>query len=114
MTEAAIPGPLTPDPIRPADKAKTAASAQTKGAEGAAKPEFQVLLERLQQRALELEVASRDAEAPEHMARAVDSAQASLEEAQTLSDRLLEAFREASHQNGDAEAAQREGGRESG
>jgi hypothetical protein len=112
MTEAAIPGPLTPDPIRPADRAKTPASAHEKGAEALGKPEFQVLLERLQQRALELEEASRDARAPEHMARAVDSAQASLEEAQTLSDRLLEAFRAASQSEG-AEAAQAEGGPES-
>ena len=81
------------DPIR---KAGTAAgeAAQTGRLDG---PAFHVLLERLQTRARELEATSRDLEGSDALAEAVDAARASLDDASSLGDRLLEAFRGEQH-----------------
>jgi len=83
------------------DPAKTGAQAPKAGqAEGASGgPAFQVLLERLQAQAQELETTSRTLEDPSTLAGAVDMARASLDDAHSLSDRLLEAFREAQTQD---------------
>jgi hypothetical protein len=60
-------------------------------------PAFHVLLERLQERARELETTSRELEGSADLTQAVDAARASLEDANELGDRLLEAFRGAQH-----------------
>ena len=57
-------------------------------------PSFQVLLERLQAKAAELEQTSKSLERPADLADAVADARASLEEAGSLGQRLLEAFRQ--------------------
>ena len=61
-------------------------------------PAFHVLLERLQARADELERTSVNVNDPERLAGAVDTARASLEDALSLSDQILEAYREAQQQ----------------
>lgn len=62
---------------------------------GAGGPAFQSLLEKLQQQARSLQQDSENIERPEELSGAVDRAQASLEQALSLSDQLLEAYREA-------------------
>jgi len=58
-------------------------------------PAFEVLLENLSTRAAELEQRARTFSAPAELAGAVDVARASLEEAESLGQSLLEAFRVA-------------------
>lgn len=84
-----------PDPLHSASKVtqKPKAGGQNTPVEGSSSPTFQALLERLHERATQLEHASQTLDAPELLAGAVDSARASLEDAQSLSDRLLEAYR---------------------
>lgn len=55
---------------------------------------FRALLERLETQARELEVQSRSIESPQDLTGAVDRAHASLQDALSLGDRLLEAYRE--------------------
>jgi flagellar hook-basal body complex protein FliE len=73
-----------------------ASAATGPAAAGAA---FQVLLERLETHARELEVQSRSIENPKDLTGAVDRAHASLQDALSLSDRLVEAYREALARN---------------
>jgi len=61
-------------------------------------PAFQVLLERLQAQAKELETSSKTLEDPAGLASALDVARASLDDATSLSEQLLEAFRERQQQ----------------
>jgi hypothetical protein len=58
-----------------------------------ASPAFEALLERLSARAAELDTKSRALESPEDLPGAVDAARASLEDALTLGEQLLEAYR---------------------
>lgn len=94
-TEPNAGNPLGVDPLRAAAQAPEAAQ-PSKSTEG---PAFHVLLERLQAQASELEETSRTLEDPKSLAGAVDIARTSLNDALSLSDRLLEAFREHQHQN---------------
>jgi len=55
---------------------------------------FHVLLERLETDARELEAQARSIENPKDLTGAVDRAHASLQDALSLSDRLVEAYRE--------------------
>lgn len=59
----------------------------------ASSPAFEALLERLSARAAELDTKSRELERPADLPGAVDAARASLEDALTLGERLLEAYR---------------------
>ena len=61
-------------------------------------PAFQVLLDRLQQRARELEETRETVDDPARLAGAVDSARASLADALSLGEELLEAYRQAQSQ----------------
>ena len=61
-------------------------------------PAFEVLLEKLELRARELRDDSGSVENPTELAGAVDRARASLEDALTLSDQLLEAYRQSLQQ----------------
>lgn len=85
-------GAIRPDAAAPArgDQPQTAPGATTEP--GAA---FRALLERLEERTRELEEKSQTLEDASGLAGAVDTARASLEDAVSLSDKLLEAFREA-------------------
>lgn len=76
-------------------------------------PAFRVLLERLQQQANQIESESRNLDDPRALADAVDIARASLDDALSLSDQLLEAFRESQQQSLSSGAADvdEEGGR---
>jgi len=56
--------------------------------------EFRALLERLQARAHDLADESSRVQSPDELGRAVDTARASLKEALSLKDRLLEAYRQ--------------------
>jgi len=60
---------------------------------------FRALLERLETQARELEVESRSIEGPKDLTGAVDRAHASLQDALSLGDRLLEAYRETLARN---------------
>jgi flagellar hook-basal body complex protein FliE len=72
------------------------ASAAESAAAGAA---FHALLERLETHARELEVQSRSIENPKDLSGAVGRAHASLQDVLSLSDRLVEAYREALARN---------------
>lgn len=68
--------------------------------EAGSSPAFEALLQRLTERAAELDAKSRELARPEDLPGAVDAARASLEDALTLGERLLEAYRAA--RNGEA------------
>jgi|SoiMethySBSTD1v2_1073268.scaffolds.fasta_scaffold20226_4 hypothetical protein len=89
MSETPRAAPLVPDPTRATSIARQAAPAAPKSAS----PAFEALLERLTARASDLEERSRTLQAPEEVPAALDAARASLEDALTLSERLLEAYR---------------------
>ena len=61
-------------------------------------PAFQVLLDRIQSQTKELKASSKTLDNPASLNEAVDIARASLDDALSLGDRLLEAFREAQQQ----------------
>jgi len=67
-------------------------------ADAASGPAFEVLLERLASRAAELEEKKRTLATPEQVGAAVDVARASLEEALSLGERLIEVYRQAQAQ----------------
>lgn len=96
------PSPSTPSPrsIGPLGKPLQAPGAKT----NATTPAFQALLERLQEKARALEQVERTADDPASLAGAVDAARASLEDALTLGEGLLEAYREAEQQKSGAPA----------
>jgi len=77
-------------------------SPQKTDGERAGAAEFRVMLERLEARATNLAEESRGVENPGELGRAVDSARASLEEALSLKDQLLEAYRQAERQDGES------------
>ena len=81
---------------RPAPAAGKTTSTGAAPAGGAA---FQALLERLESQARELELQSRTIENQKDLTGAVDRAHASLQDALTLGDRLLEAYRESLARN---------------
>jgi flagellar hook-basal body complex protein FliE len=83
----------------PASSKSTAKS--TDGAAGGAA--FHALLERLETQARELEAQSRSIESPKELSGAVDRAHASLQDVLSLSDRLVEAYREVLARNQPAE-----------
>jgi flagellar hook-basal body complex protein FliE len=56
---------------------------------------FQALLEKLETHARELEAQSKSIESPKDLNGAVDRAHASLQDALSIRDRLVEAYREA-------------------
>ena len=68
-------------------------------------PAFEALLERLLASAAELEQRSRSLSSPQELPGAVDAARASLEDALTLGERLLEAYRASSSPRAPGEAA---------
>lgn len=77
-----------------------AAPASTRTAVGSASPNsdnvaFRALLERLEREARALDDQVQQVDDPRRLAQAVDRAHASLQDALSLSDRLLEAFRQA-------------------
>ena len=89
--------PSGPDPLRATQPAQLAPkkAEETRGAS----PAFQVLLDRLTARAGELAEKSRSADDPKKLPGAVDAARASLEDAMSLSEKLLEAFRQAQQES---------------
>ena len=94
---------MSETPIRPLpgpEHVSGAAGARKppQGDPAASGPAFEVLLEKLEQRARELRDDSGNVENPAQLAGAVDRARASLEDALTLSDQLLEAYRQSLQQ----------------
>jgi len=94
MNENTPLSPLGPDQVVPSAPAR-----RSDAERGAPDATFRMLLERLQARAEELEAQSQQVDDPQRLSGAVETARASLEEALSLSQELLEAFREASQQN---------------
>ena len=93
--------PVGGGPIRRTEVPSTQPSSETKKATepqgGAA---FQALLEKLQQQAHNLQRDSETVARPEELSGAGDRAHSSLQDALSLSDKLLEAYREAVHTDG--------------
>jgi len=88
-----IAGKLGAGRVAPAAPATQGTGASTDSlAAGAA---FQALLEKLETHARELEAQSKSIENPKDLTGAVDRAHASLQDALSLSDRLVEAYRQA-------------------
>ena len=83
-------------PIQGTPKANPAAE-PSQGADSE-NPAFRVLLERLQVQAEALEEKSKGVDDPRQLTGAVDAARASLEDALSLGEELLEAFRKVQHQ----------------
>jgi len=96
--------PSQPRPLGPGETS-SAKPAQAPGSKTETRnaPAFKALLEKLQQQAQNLNRESETVAHPEELSDAVDHARSSLNDALSLSDRLLEAFREAM-QNGGAES----------
>jgi len=69
------------------------------GASPAGGAAFHALLERLETQARELEAQSQSIASPQDLTGAVDRAHASLQDALSLGDRLLEAYRESLARN---------------
>lgn len=86
---------------RPSTPPATNATSGSEKAAEAAKggPAFRALLESLQEKARSLQHDSQHVDRPEELSQAVDRARASLSDALSLSDRLLEAYREAVQQD---------------
>lgn len=76
-----------PGALQPTAPARTARTSSTDSS-----PAFEALLERLTARAAELDEKSRVVARPEDLPGAMDAARASLEDALTLGERLLEAY----------------------
>lgn len=94
--------------IRGASSVSGAGASQAATKASGADFQFQSLLERLEDDARRLAEQSNEIKDPASLERAVDRAQASLQDALTLSDRLLEAYRAAivrSEPAGDAGAS---------
>ena len=68
-------------------------------AAGSGNPAFRVLFERLQAQADALEERSKEVADPGQLSGAVDAARASLQDALSLGEELLEAFREVQYQS---------------
>jgi len=101
MTDAPQFPSLTPDPLRAAEGARARKPDAARGAS----PAFEALLDRLTARAAELDEKKHSLSTPEDVHDALDVARASLEDACTLSERLLEAYRQA-RQDGSAAAGE--------
>lgn len=78
---------------RAADAQNTGQGKRSRGAQESDSAAFHVLLEKLQRSAAELSQDSVEVDAPEELADAVGKAKASLNDALSLSDQLLEAWR---------------------
>jgi len=89
--------PLGSESIRPQANTPSASRAADAPRDQKA-PSFEALLEKLQNHAHVLGEKSRQVSDPEHLSGAVEAAKASLEDAVSLGDRLLEAYREARQQ----------------
>lgn len=105
MTNQPIPDPL--QSMRLAQPADVRATRPVRGSEHtadarearearASTPAFEALLDRLEQRAQRLRDREGEVNDPAGLSGAVDDARASLEDALSLGDRLLEAYRQAS------------------
>ncbi len=107
----AIPGAAGSGPIQPLDPKADPKGEATRSAERSeSSPAFQVLLERLQEKARELQERSRSADDPAALSGAVDTARSSLEDARTLTEELLEAYRIEEQRRGRSAADDAAGG----
>ena len=61
-------------------------------------PAFRALLEKIEAHARDIKAASEDVADPKSLAGAVDAARASIEDALSLHDQLLETYRASQHQ----------------
>lgn len=92
MSQAPIPN----DPLRPSGVPPTGqpgASSKSTEASRESSAAFRALLDSLAEKAASLDEAGQSLGAPEELASAVDDARKSLEDAMSLGDRLLEAYR---------------------
>ena len=95
-----IPRPAGPDPTREVGRAKKPLEPQ----DATGGPAFQALLEKLQAQARTLQGASEEIVGPEDLSGAIGRAEETLRDALSLSDQLLEAYRESVVTDGDGAA----------
>jgi hypothetical protein len=95
-------------PVNPASAIAPGKSQQQEQAQGTGGPAFRALLDNLQEQSKSLSVDSQKLEKPEDLPDAVSRARSTLTDALSLSDQLLEAYRQAS-QDKDPNAAGEEG-----
>ena len=93
------PLPIDPKHVSGPDSVGGQPSARKPSTEESAGVEFRAMLERLENRASDLAEKTEQVEGPDELGRAVDSARESLEEALSLKDQLLEAYRQAERQD---------------
>ena len=94
--------PTSPLPSTPVEGPSKAGSTPASSEQGG--PAFRALLESLQEKARSLQHDSQHVDKPEDLSEAVDRARASLDDALSLGDRLLEAYREAVQQDNPPES----------
>ena len=93
-------GPNAPlpggDPLKKVDSSRVSGqrSDATSRPESADAPAFKALLDKLEQKARELEAETRGVDDASHLAGAVEGAKSSLEDALSLGEELLESFRQ--------------------
>jgi hypothetical protein len=97
--------PVTPGPLDP-KRGSIARTGQVSPKAGARTSEnksdgvaFRALLEKLEEKARALEETSRTVDDAAHLAGAVEGARASLEDALSLGEELLESYRQSRHQS---------------
>ena len=93
------PLPINPESVTGPGRVGADSPAQRTDADKASGIEFRALLERLETRASDLAEKTEQVDGPDELGRAVDTARASLEEALSLKDQLLEAYRQAERQD---------------
>ena len=103
------PSSFGPGGNAPLNRSRGVTPGQTekgKTADGTGGPAFHALLEKLQQSARSLSADSENVDKPDELSGAVDRARSTLNDALSLSDQLLEAYRQAGLSK-DAEGQQR-------
>lgn len=102
MTELPIRGPQGPQSPRDASetaRSKAAGAARGAQAGGEARPAFKALLDRLEQKARELEDRAAHVDGAPDLAGAMQGAKSSLEDALTLGQELLESLMQSRQQS---------------
>ncbi len=97
MVDPSSFGKAGSSPLNPASAITPGKAGQQDPAAGTGGPAFRALLESLQEKSRSLSVDSQKVEKPEDLSGAVDRARSTLTDALSLSDQLMEAYRQAGH-----------------
>lgn len=97
--------PLGNSPAQPVGPLGPGSNAPGEKVQGKGGPAFQALLDKLQAKSRSLSQDSEKLEKPEQLSGAVDRARSTLNDALSLSDQLLEAYRQAAQGKDAGDAA---------